>query len=149
MPDQTQQPPVQTLRDGPVVAKLWQHEGKNGPFISVTLGRTYQDEQSGEYRESRSLSGSDVLKGHALLLESHREIGKWREYFKEQKRSQDPQAELPVQPDHAAAQVSPRSLAPDAAQSQTGLTTQRDEMLAGAKAPEPDPAPSQDITPEQ
>lgn len=140
MSDQTPQPPVQTLRDGPVVAKLWRHDSKNGPFISVTLGRTYQDEQSGEYRESRSLSGSDVLKGHALLLESHREIGKWKEYFKEQQRLQDPQAELPVEAVDAPVQTPP----------QTGLTTQRDEVLANAKAPEHAPTtPSQDITPEQ
>ncbi|NQW09355.1 MAG: hypothetical protein HQ481_05655 [Alphaproteobacteria bacterium] len=133
MSDEKNQGPLQTLRDGAVFAKLWQQEGKNGPFVSVTPGRTYRDEQSGEYRESQSFSGADILKVHALMLEAHQEAGKWREHFKQQKQNR--QAELPMQPE----QVQPQ---------QQGLAAQRDAALAHAKAPEPAASPDQDRMPE-
>lgn len=138
MSTEKNQGPLQTLRDGAVFAKLWQHESKNGPFVSVTLGRTYRDEQSGEYRESQSFSGSDILKGHALMLDAHREAGKWREHFKEQQKAQDRQAELPV-----------LSAAPPQSQPPQGLAAQRDQALAHARAPEPGALPAPGRAPER
>ena len=108
--------PIQTLRDGAVVVKLWQQDGPKGPFVTATLGRTYKDNETGEYGESRSLSGSDVLKGHALLLDAHREMGRWREYFNE----------VAPQPEEKPTQ---------------GLSAQRDEVLAQAKPPQRDNGP--------
>ena len=146
MSENKPQGPVQTLRDGAVFAKLWKTESKKGPFISVALGRTYKDEQSGELREAHTLSGSDILKGHALLLEANREAAKWREHFKDQRRAQDKQpdrqAELPMQSEQT--QAAPAEGQPQ----QQGLAAQRDEVLAHAKAPEPAASPVQDRMPD-
>lgn len=136
MSETQNQGPLQTLRDGAVFAKLWQQEGKNGPFVTVEIGRTYQDQQSGEYRSTNSFSDRDILKVQAIALEAHREAGKWREYFKEQQKTQGRQSELPMQP--GAAPSLP----------QQGLTAQRDQAFANARAPQRDPAPSRDRTPE-
>lgn len=122
MSEDKKQAPIQTLRDGAVVVKLWQQDGKDGPFVTATLGRTFQDKATGEYGESRSLGGSDVLKGHALLLDAHREMGKWREYFKE-------------------------AAVKDAPQQEQGLVAQRDAAMAGAKQPDRTGAP--DRSPER
>ena len=103
-----------------MVVKLWRQESEKGPFVSATLGRTHRDKETGEYREYRSLSGTDVLKGHALLLEAHREIGKWREYYRET-------GELAPQP-------------------AKNLAAERDAAMAQAKGPVPSKGPAQ--TPE-
>ena len=67
MSDEKQKGPIQTLRDGPLVVKLWEQQGPKGPYVTATLGRTYRNEQTGEYGESRSLGGADVLRAQALL----------------------------------------------------------------------------------
>lgn len=102
MSEDQKRPPIKTLRDGAVVVKLWRQEGRDGPFVSATLGRTYQDKSTGEYRESRSLSSTDVLKGQALLQEAHREMAKEREQFRETAARQQPQGGR--EPDNAGGQ---------------------------------------------
>lgn len=139
MSNETPNAPIQSLRDGAVVAKLWEQQGQNGKFVSVTLGKTIQDKETGQYREVHSLAGSDILKGHALLLEAHREVGKWKAYYREQQRDQEQaQGQLPMesapQPTAGAAQ---------------GLAAQRDEALARAKPVSQTPALSQEIGPER
>ena len=137
MTTETQTPqnagPIQTLRDGAVVVKLWRQESQNGPFVTATLGRTYQDKQTQEFKESRSLGGADVLKAQALLIEANREMVQWRRYFKELQAQQ--------------AQVRPQTTPND-------MTTARDAALAGAKAPhtaapQMAPAPAPAPSPEQ
>ena len=136
MSDDKQKGPIQTLRDGALVVKLWEQQGENGPYVSATLGRTYKNEQTGEYGESRSLSGSEVLRAQALFGEAHKKMIQWREYYKEvgrQKQAEQsgtgpeatPQEERPVQ----------------------GLAAQRDAALANAK-PSP-PARSPERSPER
>jgi len=117
--------PIQTLRDGAVVVKLWLQESKNGPFVTATLGRTYQDRQSGEYRESRSLGGTDLLKAQALLGEANREMIQWREYYKAQK-AQEQQAQQ-QQPDGQKGSGQPSATA------SSDLTAARDAALGNAR----------------
>lgn len=83
--------PIQTFRDGAVVVKLWQQDGQNGPFVTATLGRTYKDAKSGQFKESTSLGSNDVLKAQALLIEANREMVQWRRYFREQTKAQTKQ----------------------------------------------------------
>ncbi len=116
MSNETKQAPIQTFRDGGVVVKLWRQDGgENGPFVSATIGRTYRDPKSNEYRESRSLGGTDMLKAQALLGEAHREALKWREYFRETEGTQDP----PRDKDRSA-----------------NLVEERDAVMAQAKSPD-------------
>ena len=111
MSEQKNAPPLQTLRDGAVVVKLWRQESKNGPFVSATIGRTYRNEETGEYGESRSLSGTDLLKAHTLMLEAHKEAVLWREHFREVERqegSPEPAREMEAERDTAMANARPR-----------------------------------------
>ncbi len=72
-------PPIMTHRDGAVFAKVWRNVQENGDaFYNVTVGRTFTDKQSGEIRESRSLSGTDILKAQTLLGESYNTISQER-----------------------------------------------------------------------
>lgn len=101
------------------------------------MGRTYQNGQTGEWGESRTLGRSDLLKAQALLLDANREMVKWQQYYKEQQQAQAPQTDIPEQQPE-----------PEMAQSQLGLTAQRDETLANAKPPAPAANPEQEPGPE-
>lgn len=127
MSEDTKKAPVQTLRDGAIVVKIWEQNGKTGPYVAATLGRTYKNEQTGEYGESRSLSGADVLKAQALLGEANKEMILWREYRKEIARQQQGQD---------APNPEPAENRPD-----QGLVAQRDQALAKAAQPNPTQAP--------
>lgn len=147
MTEQKKKAPIQTLRDGAVVVKIWERNGKNGPYPSATLGRTYQNEQTGEWGESRTLGRADVLKAQALLLEANREMAKWQEYYKEQQQAQAPQAQA-LQVDAPQTDASQA----DAPTARTGLAAQRDQALANAKpathAATPTATPNQERGPD-
>lgn len=137
MSEEKKNAPIQTLRDGAIVVKLWQQEGKNGPYVSATLGRTYQNEQTGEYGESRSLSGSDVLKAQALLGEANKEMVQWREYHKELDRQEQPEKiETPRQEstrETASPELTPEAARDPVAQNpESSLAQQRDDAMAQA-----------------
>lgn len=75
---------MQSLRDGPVVAKLWREETQDKrAFVGVTIGRTYKDEKTGQYGEARSFSGANILRAQALLGEAHKEARNWERHFRE------------------------------------------------------------------
>lgn len=135
------QPPLQTLRDGAVSVKLWRQESdEHGAFVSATIGRTYRDQATGEYRESRSLSGTDMLKAQALLGEAHREAVKWRQYFRETERERgppEPERTGPVAERDAATQPPPEAGNPSMAQ-------QRDAAMANAPPASPGHGPSRE-----
>ena len=122
MSEDKKQAPIQTLRDGAIVVKLWRQDGKKGPYVSATLGRTYKNEETGEYGESRSLSGSDVLKAQALLGEANKEMILWRDYYREIQRQQ--------QPDQPGANPQARQQTDQPTQ---GLAAQRDAALSYVK----------------
>ncbi len=53
--------PVETIRDGAIKASIWKNQGEQGSFYSVQITRTYRDE-AGDYHDSDSFSGTDLLK---------------------------------------------------------------------------------------
>ena len=53
--------PENTFRDGNLKATIWKNFGEKGNFYTVTLTRTYKDED-GNYHDSNSFSGSELLK---------------------------------------------------------------------------------------
>lgn len=112
-------PPIKTHRDGAVFAKVWRNEREGGePFYSVTLGRTYSDPESGEVRESRSFSGTDILKAQAQLGEAYRTITQERAY--DRANAPVPEHGLEAQRDAARAHAStPKPPADDRARSRT------------------------------
>jgi|GEM_PF-5399295 len=140
MSEQTGKAPIQTLRDGAVVVKIWEQNGKNGPYTSATIGRTYKNEQTGQYGESRSLSRSDILKAQALLLDANREMNRWQSYYKELAQQQTPSQEPGQAPAQNVTAATPaaQSTEPQAAQ---GLAPQRDAALANAVPATPSQGP--------
>lgn len=105
--------PLDTLTDGPLFVKFWRQDGPNGPFVTATSGRIFRDEQSGDIRETSSLTRTQTLKMAALQQDAHREMGRWQDRLKENtpKRETEPGQE----------------------QSSQGLATQRDEAFSQAR----------------
>lgn len=62
--------PVDVLRDGALKASIWKAEGEKGPFFTAKLTRAYKD-QDGQWRETQSLSASDLLPGSELLKRAY------------------------------------------------------------------------------
>lgn len=75
--------PIQTLRDGALKASIWKNEGSNGPFYSVTFGRTYTDEAD-KPQTADSFSGSDLLKLSVLAVDVYRRLKELRAIDKQQ-----------------------------------------------------------------
>ncbi|MEX2615249.1 MAG: type IV secretory system conjugative DNA transfer family protein [Alphaproteobacteria bacterium] len=124
----------------PIVVKLWRQDGRNGPYVTATLGRTYQNEQTGEYGESRSLGGSEVLKAQALLGKANEEMIRWRDYYKETERRQVPeQGETPtLDPDRNTVVPTPARDVPEKRPAAHGRETGPEllqEKLSGQPTP--------------
>ena len=59
--------PVQTLRDGAMFVKLWEQQGSKGPYVTATTGRTFKNEQTGEYLLAHPMLAEHLTMG----LEQH------------------------------------------------------------------------------
>ena len=54
--------PIRKLTDANITASIWRNERDNGgPFYTVTFSRFYKDE-AGNYRDTTSFSGVDLLR---------------------------------------------------------------------------------------
>ena len=76
----TNSKPLETLRDGAIKATIWENPSDKGAFYRVTLARTWVDQQ-GKYRDSDSLTGSQLLRASRLLTAAYdrtRELRKAR-----------------------------------------------------------------------
>lgn len=51
--------PLEVLRDGAIQASIWNNEGENGKYLTVTFSRTYKKDD--ELQSSQSFSGRDML----------------------------------------------------------------------------------------
>lgn len=80
--------PAETLREGPLKAAIWRNEGQNGAYHSVTLARTYKDDQ-GELQDTGSFRAKDMLGLSELARRAHHHTHDLdREAFKEQRRDE-------------------------------------------------------------
>jgi hypothetical protein len=120
--------PVQTLRHKGVFIKLWKQEGPNGPFITTTMGKTYKDKATGEFKEGHSFTENDLGKLDFLMHDARKEIILWNDYHRElarqndlrtqpQQQAPEPAAQAPVMDmtaarDQAMAQAAPQQSAP-------------------------------------
>ena len=81
--------PAETLREGPLKAAIWRNEGENGAYHSVTLARTYKD-QNGDLRDTNSFRSKDMLSLSELTRRAHHYAHDLdREAFKEQRREKN------------------------------------------------------------
>lgn len=62
--------PVFKLKDGLVKASVWENPSDKGVFHSVSIVRSYTD-GNGEWKETTSLSGSDILRAANLLQQAY------------------------------------------------------------------------------
>lgn len=70
--------PVITLRDGNLKIAIWKNANSKGPKYSVTSPvRIYRDEE-GNWHETFSLSGTELLQAHTLLMEAYSKIHDYR-----------------------------------------------------------------------
>lgn len=53
------QKPLDVLRDGAIQASIWNNEGENGNYLTVTFSRTYK--KGDDLKNSQSFSGRDLL----------------------------------------------------------------------------------------
>ena len=58
MTTEEKQKPVQKVQSGPVTGAIWENEGKEGSFYSVTFERRYKDGE--EYKNSSSYGSNDL-----------------------------------------------------------------------------------------
>ncbi len=136
-------PPVDTIRNGPVFVKIWEQHGQNGPYPNVTLGRTFKNQQTGEFGESRSFSRSDIEKLIPILPEVHSKLRVLEQMYKEQQQNQEQAVQQAVQQTPAQAQGQTQVMQQG---QQQGLQAQQATVMAHAtpvqaanKAPSHDP----------
>ena len=78
MPNTEKNRPARTLQDGALKATLWKNESKNGAFYTATFSRTYRD-GDGNYHDSKSFSGVDLLKLSRLAAQAYEDTQGLRE----------------------------------------------------------------------
>jgi len=69
--------PVETLRDGNLKASVWENKRDENVMHSVQFRRSYRD-QEGQYRDTDSFSGSDLLRLSKLAERSYEAIREHR-----------------------------------------------------------------------
>jgi hypothetical protein len=69
MANQQQKPqPVKTLRTAKVQAAIWENQGQNGPFYTVTVSRSYYDEG---LKHTDNFGAGDLLTLAKILDQAH------------------------------------------------------------------------------
>ncbi len=76
--------PLDTVRFGRVKATIWENQGENGAWHSVTLTRSYRDGEA--FKDASNFSGSDLLVAAEALCEAYRRI----ERLKAEARASEP-----------------------------------------------------------
>lgn len=83
--------PEETLREGSLKAAIWRNNGENGDYHTVTVARTYKD-QEGNLQDSSSFRAKDMLGLSELARRAHHHAHDLdRAAFKEQRRDQQEQ----------------------------------------------------------
>lgn len=80
--------PVETLRDGNLKASVWENKRDENVMHSVQFRRSYRD-QEGQYRDTDSFSGSDLLRLSKLAERSYEAIRERRSQTRENTRQRD------------------------------------------------------------
>ncbi len=77
MTTQQKKRPIDTLRDGSIKAVIWKNQSEKGSFYSVDIIRTYKDD-AGNYHDTNSFSGTQLLRAARLAEIAYTEIGIYR-----------------------------------------------------------------------
>ncbi len=71
MSNDKQRPEI-TLADGNIKASIWKRESEKGSFYVTDFTKTYRDER-GDYQNSRSFTGADLLKLSELSRQAYQQ----------------------------------------------------------------------------
>jgi hypothetical protein len=52
--------PVKSFRQGGVKVDVWRNPGTNGDMFNTTISNSYKDETSGEWKDTKSFSPTDL-----------------------------------------------------------------------------------------
>jgi hypothetical protein len=52
--------PVKTFKQGGVEVSVWRNPGENGDMYNTTIRNSYKDDKSGEWKETKSFSPTDL-----------------------------------------------------------------------------------------
>jgi len=52
--------PVKSFRQGGVKVDVWRNPGQNGDMFNTTISNSYKDEASGEWKDTKSFSPTDL-----------------------------------------------------------------------------------------
>src|SRR5580698_11450603 len=52
--------PVKSFRQGGVKVDIWRNPGQNGDMFNTTISNSYKDDASGEWKETKSFSPTDL-----------------------------------------------------------------------------------------
>jgi hypothetical protein len=52
--------PVKTFKQGGIEVSVWKNSGEQGDMYNATIRKSYKDEKSGEWKETSSLSPTDL-----------------------------------------------------------------------------------------
>ncbi len=64
--------PIAEIYDKGVKATIWENSNENGPLFSTKLCRVYKDKETGKYKETSYLSGTDLLVAREVAGEAYR-----------------------------------------------------------------------------
>jgi len=86
--------PAKSIRLGAIEAAIWENEGKNGPFYSVTVKRSYREGET--WKDSVSFGERDCIALARIALEANAWIGtKLREALPEDEDRDETPSESP------------------------------------------------------
>ncbi len=76
--------PIDTIRDGSLKVTIWKNSGEKGDYYTARLTRTWSDEH-GEYHDSDTFSGSELMRIARLANIAYDEIAVHRKRDREQR----------------------------------------------------------------
>jgi hypothetical protein len=72
--------PVKSFRQGGVKVDVWRNPGQNGDMYNTTISNSYKDDASGEWKDTKSFSPTDLAVLSQLSSQAFQAIGelKWQ-----------------------------------------------------------------------
>ncbi|WP_417518011.1 hypothetical protein [Minwuia sp.] len=126
--------PIKRITSESLAVKIWKQPGVENkpPFLTITIGSLYRDKETGKILESSSLTVSQMQKLPMMLNEANLFVSQWKARQKDARQQQGHEAPT-------KAEATPN----------TGLTAQRDAVMAEAVVDTPARAPEHSPTLDQ
>jgi hypothetical protein len=67
--------PVKSFRQGGVKVDVWRNPGQNGDMFNTTISNSYKDDATGEWKDTKSFSPTDLAVVSQLSSQAFQAIG--------------------------------------------------------------------------